>query len=141
VTLRLAVGAALIAAAASGCGSGGGSGVPDRFSGTWKLRDDGRTIPLRQVARAEGERALQALGGRPCPGRALYFRATYFDRLAHLAGCATGDGRTLAGRFDDNGIHGRIVQRLVLEHPPTFRARVLGDSGPPFTVTAVRIGP
>jgi hypothetical protein len=28
----------------------------------------------------------------------------------------------------------------VTEHPPTFTAHVLGEGGPPFTVTAVRIG-
>jgi hypothetical protein len=138
VRLLVAAGAALAAAVVSGCG--GGSAVPDRFSGTWKLRNDGRTIPIRRVSRAEGERALRALGGAPCRGRAIYFRATYFGGLAHLAGCATGDGRRVVARFNDNGIRGRIVQRLVAEHPPTFRARVLGEGGPPFTVTAVRIG-
>ena len=133
--------AALVAAVASGCGGGGGDGsVPDRFSGTWRL-DDGRTVPLRRVSRSDGQRALRALGGHPCDGRAAYFRATYFDGRAHLAGCATGDGRTMSGRFDDNGIRGRIVQRLVRDDPPTFRAQVIGDGAAAFTVTAVRVIP
>jgi hypothetical protein len=113
--------------------------VPDRLSGTWRLRD-GRTIPLRRVSRDEGEAALRALGGEPCAGDAVYFRATYFGGRAHLAGCATGDGRRLSGRFNDNGRRGRIVQRIVGEHPPTFSARVLGVGGAPFTVVATRVG-
>ena len=92
------------------------------------------------MSRDDGERALRALGGRPCTGRAIYFRATYFGGVAHLAGCAMGDGRRLDARFNDNGIRGRIVQRIAREDPPTFRARVLGEGGPAFTVTAVRIG-
>jgi hypothetical protein len=125
-----------VAATAAGCGGGS---VPDRFSGTWRLAD-GRTVPLRRVPHAEGERALRALGGKPCDGSAVYFRATYFGGVARLAGCATGDGRRMTGRFDDNGIRGRIVQRLVRDRPPTFKARVIGDGAMPFTVTAVRIG-
>jgi hypothetical protein len=112
----LAVGAAAVVCA-GGCGSGGGhAAVPDRFSGTWRLRD-GRTIPLRHVGREEGERALRALGGKPCRGDAIYFRATYFGGLAHLAGCATGDGRRMAGRFNDSGRRGTIEQRLVRDGP------------------------
>lgn len=135
--IRGAVLAAAIAAAVAGCGGGGGDSVPDRFSGTWRL-DDGRTVTLRRVGLDEGERALRALRGRPCSGTAIYFRATYFSRRAHLAGCATGDGRRVVGRFDDNGIRGRIVQRLVRDDPPTFRAEIDGDGAAPFTVTAVR---
>jgi hypothetical protein len=123
-----------------GCGGGGHAAVPDRFSGTWKLRD-GRTIPIRHVGREEGERALRALGGEPCRGDATYFGATYFAGLAHLAGCATGDGTHMVGWFNDNGRRGRIEQRLVRDHPPTFEARVVGDVGTPFRVTARRIGP
>jgi hypothetical protein len=136
VTTGRAAAAAVAIAVVAGCGGSGS--VPDRFSGTWRLTD-GRTVPLRHVSRTEGERALRALGGRPCPGRAVYFRATYFGGVAHLAGCATGDGRTMTGRFDDNGIRGRIAQRLVREDPPTFRAQVIGDGAQPFTVTAVRL--
>jgi hypothetical protein len=122
--------------AAAGCG--GGQAVPDRFSGTWRIQD-GRTIPIRRVERAEGERALRALGGRPCSDDAAYFRATYFGGLAQLAGCAEGDGRRMAARFDDNGRRGRIVQRLTSEHPPTFVAQVIGDAGRPFTITATKV--
>jgi hypothetical protein len=129
---------ALVALLVAGCGGGDGS-VPDRFSGTWRI-EDGRTIPLRQVPAEEGERALRALRGQPCEGGAIYYRATYFDGRAHLAGCATGDGKRMVGRFDDNGRRGRIVQRLVREQPPTFSARVIGDGGTPFTVRAVRVG-
>ena len=131
--------AALVAAAGvlfAGCG---GDAVPDRFSGTWWLQD-GRRIPIRSVDRNEGERALRALGGELCSGPAVYFRATYFGGLAHLAGCATGDGRRMTGRFDDNGRRGTIVQRLAREHPPTFEARVVGDGGSPFEITATRVG-
>jgi hypothetical protein len=46
----------------------------------------------------------------------------------------------MTARFNDNGVRGRVVQRLVSEHPPTLRARVVGEGGPPFTVTAVRVG-
>ena len=120
-----------------GCGSG--KTVPDRFSGTWKLQD-GRTIPIRRVDRQEGERALRVLGGKGCGGHAVYYRATYFGGLAHLAGCATGDGRRMTGRFDDNGRGGTIDQRLVREHPPTFEARVVGVGGTPFSVTATLVG-
>jgi hypothetical protein len=135
----LALGAAALLLA-GGCGGGGGHAtVPDRFSGIWKLRD-GRTIPIRRVGRDEGERALRALGGKPCGGDAIYFRATYFDGLARLAGCATGDGTLMVGRFNDNGRRGRIEQRLVREHPPTFVARVVGVGGTPFRVTATRSG-
>jgi len=134
--IRGAVLAAAIAAAVAACGGGGGS-VPDRFSGTWRL-DDGRSVTLRRVGRDEGEQALRALRGTPCSGTAIYFRATYFSGRAHLAGCATGDGRRVVGRFDDNGIRGRIVQRLVRDDPPTFRAEIDGDGAAPFTVTAVR---
>jgi hypothetical protein len=130
---------AAVASFAAGCG-GGHAAVPDRFSGTWKLRD-GRTIPIRHVGRAEGEQALRALGGSPCGGDAIYFRATYFDGLARLAGCATGDGRRMVARFDDNGRRGRIDQRLVRERPPTFEARIVGVGGGPLRVTAKRIGP
>jgi hypothetical protein len=137
VTARLAVaGAALMIVA--GCGRGA-TAVPDRFSGRWKL-GDGRTIPIRRVGRDSGERALEWLGGKPCSGDAIYFRATYFGGLAHLAGCATGDGRRMVGRFDDNGRRGEIFQRLVQEHPPTFSARIVGVGGTPFTVTATRAG-
>jgi hypothetical protein len=114
--------------------------VPDRFSGTWRIQD-GRSIPIHHVDRDDGERALRALGGTPCHGKAIYFRATYFGGVAHLAGCATGDGRRLVARFDDNGRRGRIVQRLTRDHPPTFVAHVIGDSGTPFTVVATRVGP
>jgi hypothetical protein len=124
---------------AAGCG-GGHATVPDRFSGTWKLRD-GRTIPIRRVDRDPGERALEGLGGKPCGGDAIYFRATYFGGLAHLAGCSGGDGRRMVGRFNDNGRRGAIFQRLVAEHPPTFSARIVGVGGTPFTVTARRVGP
>jgi hypothetical protein len=137
VTRRLTLAAAVVIA--GGCG-GVHAAVPDRFSGTWKLRD-GRTIPIRRVDADEGERALRALGGRPCGGGAIYFRATYFGGLARLAGCATGNGRRMTGRFDDNGRHGAIVQRLVREHPPTFSARIAGVGGTPFVVTAVRVRP
>jgi hypothetical protein len=102
--LRLALGAAAVLVCAGGCG-GENAVAPDRFSGTWKLRD-GRTVPIRHVGRTEGERALRALGGRPCAGDAIYFRATYFDALAHLAGCATGNGRRMVARFEDNGRRG-----------------------------------
>jgi hypothetical protein len=138
VTARLALGAAVFVCVV-GCG-GGHATVPDRFSGTWKLRD-GRTIPIRHVDREEGERAVRALGGRPCDTGAIYFRATYFGGLAHLAGCATGDGRRMAARFNDNGRRGAIEQRLVRDHPPTFEARIVGVGGTPFRVTATRIGP
>jgi hypothetical protein len=84
---------------------------------------------------------LRALGGRPCAGDAIYFRATYFDALAHLAGCATGNGRRMVARFEDNGRRGVIVQRLVREDPPTFSARIVGVGGTPFTVVATRVGP
>ena len=131
---------AAMAAFAAGCGGNNHSAVPDRFSGTWKLRD-GRTIPIRHVGRAEGERALRALGGSPCRGDAIYFRATYFGGLARLAGCATGDGRRTIAGFDDNGRRGMIDQRLVRERPPTFEARIVGVGGTPFRVTATRIGP
>ena len=111
--------AALVAIVGGGCGGGAAAAVPDRFSGTWKLRD----------------------GGRPCGAEAVYFRATYFGGLAHLAGCATGDGRRMSERFDDNGRRGTIVQRLVREHPQTFVARIVGVGGMPFTVTATRVAP
>jgi hypothetical protein len=130
---------AVVAAVLLG-GCGGGGSVPDRFSGTWELRNDGRTIPIRHVSRDVGERELRALGGRPCDDGAIYFRATYFGGVAHLAGCASGDGKRMEARFNDNGRRGRIVQRLVREHPPTFSARVIGDGGPAFTVTATRVG-
>jgi hypothetical protein len=135
---RLAFGAAALIWA-GGCGGGGHAAVPDRFSGTWKLRD-GRTIPIRHVGREEGERALRALGGGACGRDAIYFRATYFGGLARLAGCATGDGTRMVGRFNDNGRRGRFEQRLVREHPPTFVARVVGVGGTPFRVTATRSG-
>jgi hypothetical protein len=61
--------------------------------------------------------------------------------LAHLAGCATGDGKRMSARFDDNGRRGAIVQRLVRGHPRTFSARIVGVGGTPFTVTATRVGP
>jgi hypothetical protein len=139
MTRWVAVAAAALVCA-GGCGGDGGS-VPDRFSGVWKL-DDGRTIPIRHVDRAEGESALRGLGGKPCDGDATYFRATYFGGLAHLAGCATGDGRRMVARFDDNGRRGGITQRLVRDHPPTFEARIVGTGGGrPFIVTATRIHP
>ena len=121
----------------AGCGRSGT--VPDRFSGTWKLRD-GRTIPIRRVPRDDGERALRALGGRPCGDDAIYYRATYFGGLAHLAGCATGDGRRMTARFNDNGRRGRIVQRLTDDEPRRFVAQVIGDEGTRFTVVATRAG-
>jgi hypothetical protein len=124
---------------AGGCGSAPAV-VPDRFSGTWKLPDE-RTILIRHVDRTEGERILRALGGEPCGGDAIYFRATYFGGLAHLAGCSTADGRRLVGRFNDNGRRGTIEQRLLGDHPPTFEARLVGVGGKPFRVTATRIGP
>jgi hypothetical protein len=138
VTLPLALAGAATVVLVAGCG-GGRAAVPDRFSGTWKLRD-GRTIPIRHVGRDEGERALKGLGGKPCGGDAIYFRATYFGGLAHLAGCASGDGRRMVGRFDDDGRRGAIFQRLVREEPPTFAARVVGVGGTPFTITATRVG-
>jgi hypothetical protein len=138
VRSRLALGATVMVCA--GACAGGTAAVPDRFSGTWKLRD-GRAIPIRHVDRAEGEHALRALGGKPCGHDAIYFRATYFGGLAHLAGCSTGDGRRLVGRFNDNGRRGTIEQRLVRDRPPTFEAQVVGVGGTPFRVTATRIGP
>jgi len=45
----------------------------------------------------------------------------------------------MVARFDDNGRRGRIVQRLTGEHPATFVARVIGDAGTPFTITATRV--
>jgi hypothetical protein len=138
VRSRLALGAAMVVCA-GGCGSAPAA-VPDRFSGTWKLPDE-RTILIRHVDRAEGERILRALGGEPCGGDAIYFRATYFGGNAHLAGCSTADGRRLVGRFNDNGRRGMIEQRLLGDHPPTFEARLAGVGGKPFRVTATRIGP
>jgi hypothetical protein len=138
---RLLIAAAAVVACAPGCGGGTNhAAVPDRFSGTWKLRD-GRTIPLRRVERHEGVKALRALGGKACTDDAIYFRATYFGGVARLAGCATGDGRRMSGRFNDDGRRGRIFQRLVRDDPPTFSARVVGVGGPPFTVVATRVGP
>jgi hypothetical protein len=122
------------AVACAGCGSA--AHVPDRFSGTWRL-NDGRTISLHRAV--DGEAALRRLGGAPCHGRALYFRARYFGGRAQLAGCTTGDGRRLVGRFDDNGIHGTIVQRYRDGNPPTFVASVRGDGHAAFRVVATRI--
>jgi hypothetical protein len=130
--------AALAVAIVLSAGCGGGARVPDRFSGVWKL-GDGRTIPIRRVDGADGERAVRELGGKPCGGDAIYYRATYFGGLAHLAGCATGDGRRMVARFDDDGRRGVITQRLVRDHPPAFEARIIGAGGTPFTVTATRI--
>jgi hypothetical protein len=118
------------------CGGGRGA-VPDRFSGTWRLAD-GRTIPIRRVSDGEGQRSLRALGGAVCPRRAVYYRATYFGGVAHMAGCASGDGRVLRGRFDDNGITGTLVQRLVGDD--RFVGIVHGDGHAPFRVTAARAG-
>lgn len=111
--------------------------MPDRFSGTWKLQD-GRTISIQRVTAAEGERAMRAVRAVPCTGQAVYFRATYFKGLAHMAGCATGDGRVMRGRFNDNGITGTLVERLVAKE--RFVAIVHGDGHAPFRITAVRSG-
>jgi hypothetical protein len=116
---------------------GGRSGVADRFSGTWRL-NDGRTIPIRRVSEPEGRSAMRALGGVPCVQQAVYFRAAYFNGAAHMAGCAVGDGRLMRGRFDDNGIKGTLVQRLVGKR--RFVGIVHGDGHAPFRVTAVREG-
>jgi hypothetical protein len=128
VTCAALVGVVLLAA----CGS---QAVPDRFSGTWRLRD-GRTIPIRRVAAREGRAALLALHGRPCRGAALYFRATYFGG-ARLAGCATGDGTRLRGRFDDRGMTGAVEQRIV--GSGRFAAIVRGDGARPFRIVAKRV--
>jgi len=128
------LGAALMLVIAA-CGSGA-RGVPDRFSGTWKLLD-GRTIPIQRVSAADGRRAMRALHAAPCGGRAVYFRATYFGGVAHMAACAKGDGRVARGRFDDNGITGTIVQRLTA--PKRFVAVVHGDGHAPFRITATRV--
>ena len=125
----------LVAVVLAGCGSS--ARVPDRFSGTWRLTD-GRTISLHRAA--DGETALRGLGGTPCNGRAVYFRATYFGGKAHLAACTTGDGRRLVGRFDDNGIRGSITQRYRDGHPPTFVASVHGDGHAPFRIMATLVG-
>ena len=126
--------AALVAVVlVAACGS---QAVPDRFSGTWRLRD-GRTIPIRRVSAREGRAALRRLHGRPCRGAAVYFRATYFGGGAHLAGCATGDGRRLRGRFDDRGMTGAIEQRAVGSR--RFVAIVRGDGALPFRVVATRV--
>jgi hypothetical protein len=133
--VRAAALAALVFALAA-CG-GGAHGAPDRFSGTWKLAY-GRTIPIQRVSAVDGRRAMRALHATPCGGRAVYFRATYFGGVAHMAACATGDGRVARGRFDDNGITGTIVQRLTA--PKRFVAVVHGDGHTPFRITAVRLG-
>ena len=133
--MRLAALAALLLAIA-GCGGQGG-GVPDRFSGTWRIAD-GRAIPIRRVSDRDGRRAMRALGALPCARRAVYYRATYFNGLAHMAGCAVGDGRVMRGRFDDNGIRGTLVQRLVGDD--RFVGIVHGDGHAPFRVVAHRIG-
>lgn len=116
------------------CGSHVG-GVPNRFSGTWTL-NDGRTIPIRRVDTAEGVAALHALRGMPCSMPAVYFRSTYFGGGAHMAGCATGDGKVVRGRFDDRGITGSLVMRL--QSPQRFVAVVHGDGHKPFEVVATR---
>jgi hypothetical protein len=126
------------AAVLASCG-GGSAPVPDRFSGVWKLAD-GRTIPIRRVGQDEGEAALRALGGQPCTGGAVYYRATYFGGLAHLAGCASGDGKRMTARFNDNGRRGVILQRLTSERPPTFVAEIRGEGGKPFRVVATQVG-
>jgi hypothetical protein len=115
------------------CGS---QEVPDRFSGTWRLRD-GRTVPIRRVSAREGRAALRRLHGRPCRGAAVYFRATYFGGDAHLAGCATADGTRLRGRFDDRGMTGAIEQRIV--GAGRFVAILRGDGARPFRVVATRV--
>lgn len=116
------------------CGSHANS-VPDRFSGTWKL-NDGRTIPIRRVSNAEGVAALRALRGVPCKTPAVYFRSTYFSGAAHMAGCATGDGKVVRGRFNDRGITGSLVMRL--QGANRFVALVHGDGHQPFQVVAAR---
>ena len=116
------------------CGSRA-SGVPDRFSGTWKL-NDGRTIPIRPVTNTEGAAALRALHGVPCKPPAVYFRSTYFGGVAHMAGCATSDGKIVRGRFNDRGIAGSLVMRL--QGTNRFVAVVHGDGHQPFQVVAVR---
>jgi hypothetical protein len=130
---------ALIAPVASlvACGSQA-SAVPDRFSGTWKLTD-GRTIPIRRVAHGEGAAALRALRGSPCKTPAVYYRSTYFNGVAHMAGCATGDGQVMRGRFNDRGITGSLFMRW--QNSKRFAAIVHGDGHAPFTVVAVRIRP
>ncbi|HYY04307.1 MAG TPA: hypothetical protein VE736_10515 [Gaiellaceae bacterium] len=55
-----------------------------------------------------------------------------------MAGCATGDGRVMRGRFDDKGITGTLVERLTAKD--RFVAIVHGDGHVPFRVTAVRVG-
>ena len=116
------------------CGSAAG-GVPDRFSGTWTL-NDGRTIPIRSVTVSDGSNALRALGGKPCPSPARYFRSTYFGGVATMAACTTGEGKLVRGRFDDNGIKGTIEMRL--QGSKRFLAIVHGDGHKPFDVVAVR---
>jgi hypothetical protein len=133
--VRLAAVAALVLVVV-GCG-GESSAVPDRFSGTWRLTD-GRTIPIRRVSVAEGRRTMRALGGVPCVRRAVYFRSTYFNGVAHMAGCATGDGRVMRGRFNDNGITGTLIQRLT--GTKRFVGIVHGDGHAAFRVAAVREG-
>ena len=117
----------------AGCGS---QAVPDRFSGTWRLRD-GRTIRIRRVSAPEGRAALRGLHGRPCRGAAVYFRATYFGGAARLAGCSTGNGTRLRGRFDDRGMTGAIEQLAL--GSGCFVAIVRGDGARPFRIVARRI--
>ena len=128
--------AALIAPVALlvACGSHA-DGVPDRFSGIWKL-NDGRLIPIRRVSDRDGVAALRALHGSPCAPPTLYFRSTYFGGVAHMAACATADGKVLRGRFDDRGIAGSLLMRV--RGANRFVAVVHGDRHSPFRVVAVR---
>jgi hypothetical protein len=116
------------------CGSHA-SAVPEHFSGTWKL-NDGRTIPIRRVSTSEGVAALRALHGAPCKPPAVYVRSTYFGGVAHMTGCATGDGKVVRGRFNDRGITGSLVMRL--QGASRFVAIVHGDGHAPFEVVAIR---
>jgi hypothetical protein len=123
-----------VAAFLAGCGASGG--VPDRFSGTWRVAD-GRTIPIRRVAATPGAAALRKLGGRPCAGPTLYFQATYFGGGARLVGCTSADGKRLRARFDDNGVTGEIDQRVAGRD--RFVASVRGDGHAPFEIVARRV--
>jgi hypothetical protein len=73
---------AVVPAVLAACG--GGHGVADGFSGTWRLRD-GRTIAIRRVSAAVGMPAMRALKATPCAAPAVYFRATYerFVAIVH----------------------------------------------------------
>jgi hypothetical protein len=81
---------------------------------------------------------MRALRAVPCARPAVYFRATYFAGVAHMAGCAAGDGRVMRGRFDDNGITGTLVERLTSAN--RFVGVVHGDRHAAFRIVATRVG-